>query len=137
MSLSWTVEQTWMGSKLAVLKLFGKAFEFHWHGNDKRRQGSRAFLSIGWEKGNDHYGVLLQHYREGFDFAKHTDGPKSNKCITLLLHKPKKGGEFFCEGPVRVWAGRVIAFNGADKHGVSKVERGSRTILMFQHAELK
>jgi hypothetical protein len=126
-------EKTWSKSDLVTVWLFGQQFELRWHWRDTVRTNSRAYVSLGWDRGGDHYGVLFQHYRQGFCFDAHTDGPASNHVLTLVLHRPKVGGEFFGKDVRRWFGGRVLAFDGAEEHGVTRIERGSRSVLMFQH----
>ncbi len=101
---------------------------------DKRGDGTRAVVSLGWETKQSHFGILFQHYREGFDFDAHTDGVETNKAISILLHRAQEGGEFYIDGPERVWlGGRIRYFDGGKhSHGVTKITKGSRTVLMLQ-----
>jgi predicted 2-oxoglutarate/Fe(II)-dependent dioxygenase YbiX len=130
--ICWKRTTTWFGGQLVNLTIGKFPIEIHYHWNDVRQQMSRAFVSVGWDRDGTHYGVLFQHYREGYEFEEHTDGPKSNKVLTFLLHHPKRGGEFFGKDVRRWLGGRVLAFDGALPHGVTRIERGSRTVLMFQ-----
>lgn len=101
---------------------------------DKRGSGTRAILTASIDIGAYHYGIMFQHYREGFEFDDHTDGVPENKIITILLRKPKEGGEFSVAGPLKTWLfGRIWAFDGGrHHHSVSKITKGSRTVLMLQ-----
>ena len=81
------------------------------------------------------YSILLQHYREGYDFDVHTDGIVENLVLSFILRTPKEGGEFFLdEGPFKSWLnGRILFFDGGRyHHGVTKITKRSRTVLMFQ-----
>lgn len=131
--IRWKREPTWFGGQLITLTIAKFPIEIHYHWNDARQSMSRAFISVGWNRGNHHYGVLFQHYREGYDFEEHTDGPQSNKVLTLVLNKPRRGGEFYGQNVRRWLRGRVLSFDGALPHGVTRIERGSRSVLMFQH----
>lgn len=117
--------------------LFGTCIDAKWTRNDKSYGSTRAYFTVGFERNGVDYSVLFQHYREGFDFKAHTDGVKSNRALTLVLNKPKRGGEFFVNGPCRRWlGGRVIAFDGGKhEHGVTRIEQGTRTVLMFQRGQ--
>ena len=101
---------------------------------DKRGEGTRAVLSASFDTSKFHYGLLLQHYRQGYDFDEHFDGVKENIVISFLLHRSKEGGEFFIHGPQKSWfSGRVKMFDGGKYlHGVTKILKGSRTVLMLQ-----
>lgn len=115
--------------------VFGYPCHIRWSRRfDQRGDGERGFISMGVDTRKAMFGILFQHYSEGYDFDSHTDGVASNRAVTLVLRKPKRGGEFFCDGPVRRWlGGRILAFDGGQHaHGVTRIEKGSRTVLMFQ-----
>ena len=101
---------------------------------DKRGGGTRLVFDVAFDIKKFHYSVMFQHYREGYDFDNHTDGVAENKVISILLHKPREGGKFFTQGPQRSWLReRIWYFDGGRyHHGVTKIIKGSRTVLMLQ-----
>ena len=117
------------------LLLAGRRAHIRWDSYfDRRGGGTRGVFSAGIDIRKHHYSILLQHYREGYDFDAHTDGISENKVLSILLRRPKAGGEFYIQGPQKSWlGGRIRLFDGGRySHGVTRIIRGSRTILMIQ-----
>lgn len=102
---------------------------------DRRGTGSRAVFTASIDLGKYHYSAMFQHYREGYELDSHTDGVAENKVITILLKRPREGGDFYVDdGSMQSYlGGRIVTFDGGrHEHGVTKITKGSRTILMLQ-----
>jgi hypothetical protein len=95
----------------------------------------RQVWSLGIETKAGTYSVLLQKYPQGSSLESHVDLDGSNKVLWFLLKKAKSGGLTIVDGPHRSFLfGRVMIFDGGRfSHEVTKVERGSRISLIFQH----
>jgi hypothetical protein len=114
--------------------VFGYPLRLMWSPRYDEREATRMVFNISLETKGTIWSVLWQHYRNGYVFDTHTDGVRSNKVISVLLNKPAKGGEFYVDGPNKSYFGkRISVFDGGKhQHGVTKIENGSRTVLMFQ-----
>ncbi len=113
-------------------KLFGRECRLFICDNYQQR----SVCSLRMETKAGSYSVLLQMYPEGSSLESHTDLDGSNKVLWFLLKKAKVGGQTIVDGPHRSFLfGRVITFDGGHcSHEVTKVERGSRISLIFQHS---
>ena len=131
----WRRHKTLSGSEEIDFGVFGYPCHIRWNRRfDRRGDGERGFLSVGCDTKRSMFGILFQHYSEGYEFDAHVDGVTTNHAITLVLRKPEAGGEFFVEGPVRrFFRDRIFVFDGGKHpHGVTRIDKGSRAVLMFQ-----
>ena len=99
---------------------------------------SRWILSLAVGKNGYKRALQIQYYRTGFQLNCHLDCDGHNNIVWFLLKKAKKGGELYVDGPVKTnLFGRMKRFDGArTPHGVTKVEDGTRLIVIFQHNTL-
>lgn len=80
------------------------------------------------------FAVCLVHYGEGHRVAPHVDMVARGRLykLNLVLIKPKRGGQFFCERNIASLFGRLILFRpDLNVHEVSRIEHGNRWLLSF------
>jgi len=78
--------------------------------------------------------IYLVHYPAGHAIVPHVDMVSEGRLYKLncVLVTPDAGGKFFCEKNILNLFGRVILFRpDLYRHGVSRIERGSRWLLSF------
>ena len=118
-----------------MLVLFGHPVHLNFASINEVKRGRRNYGSISVEVKGGLRSVLYQHYHQGYTFDRHTDLKGSNRVVWVLLQKAQEGGDLYVDGPCRhYFAGRVKTFDGGrSPHGVTKLVKGSRRVLMFQH----
>ena len=81
------------------------------------------------------FAIQLQYHPEGFHLKPHIDGYKTQTNLWILLKKAKRGGQLRVQGPVKeISPGRVRLYDGAKLHWLTKLEEGSRLLLILYSA---
>ena len=79
---------------------------------------------IGWD-------FYILKYSVGSEIPAHTDpvSDRNHYRLNIIVRKPKKGGEFFCEKTI-INTDRIKLFRpDLYKHSLTKIEEGERYVL--------